>query len=160
MGQLRIRWGWLARGAGVLAGGLLALQVLPGLLAPPEAPPLAADVGLPRVIPIDGRKAVPPERAIGAAERQPGKAPEPVPPDGVSAATAVIGSTPRRYREGSHRGGRRREQNEVRARPPRPAPPPATPPTPPPATPAPGPEPAPPEPARAPEDGSLEFAPR
>ena len=33
----------------VAVAALLALQLLPALLKPPEPPPLAADVGLPRV---------------------------------------------------------------------------------------------------------------
>jgi len=140
VGQLRIRWGWLARGAGVLATGLIALQVLPNLLAPPEAPPLAADVGLPRV--GAGVERVP------SISREPEPAPEPAAPapaparGGISAATAVIGTTPRRHKP------------RPRAPAPLPAPPP--PPEPAPLAPAPPPPPAPPP---APEDGSLEFAP-
>jgi len=39
----------MARVAAVAAAALLALQALPGLLRPPEPPPLAPDVGLPQV---------------------------------------------------------------------------------------------------------------
>lgn len=171
MGQLRIRWGWLARGAGVLAGGLVALQVLPGVLAPPEAPPLAADVGLPRVGQEGRGEIVPREQEVRTPDTRPvpksRSAPKPRSSRGVSAATAIIGSTPRH--EGPGRNARHGGRDEARPRPPRPTPPPRpappdAPPTPSPATPAPAAEPAPaapaPVPSPAPEDGSLEFAPR
>lgn len=135
MGRLRIRWGWLARGAGAFLAGLVALQVLPGLLAPPTVPPLAADVGLSGVARTDRPHTVIPERGAREPRPEPERTPKPRPSHGIAAATAVIGTTPRRHR-------------------PQPPPPVSTPPPEPvPVTPTPAPPPA-------PEDGSLEFAPR
>jgi len=160
MGQLRIRWGWLARGVGILAGGLVALQVLPGLLAPPEAPPLAADVGLPRVA-RGGAAAVPAERAEDALAHEPNQKPKPRPSRGIAAATAVIGTTPRRHARRPRRKSPPRKPTPRAA--PAPTPPRSAVPAPPPAAPPPPSEPAPvtppPAPPPAPEDGSLEFAP-
>jgi len=39
----------LGKGVALAAVGLLALQVVPGLLKPPAPAPLAGDVGLPQV---------------------------------------------------------------------------------------------------------------
>ncbi|HEX5929805.1 MAG TPA: hypothetical protein VFY48_10470 [Solirubrobacterales bacterium] len=49
MGTVRIRWKGLGKVAAAAVAGLLALQALPGLLRAPQPPPLAPDVGLPRV---------------------------------------------------------------------------------------------------------------
>src|SRR5919106_916856 len=57
---LRVRWSAAAKGALLVGSGLLALFALPGLLKPPEPPPLPADVGLPRVA-----VETPPERQLG-----------------------------------------------------------------------------------------------
>jgi hypothetical protein len=48
MGPIRIRWRSAARIGGFALAGLIVLKLLPGLLEPPDPPPLAADVGLPR----------------------------------------------------------------------------------------------------------------
>jgi negative regulator of sigma E activity len=151
MGRVRVQWRSVGQVAAALAVGLAALQVLPELLKPPEAPPLAADVGLPRV-PVPREQAV----EIGAPRAKP--QPKPRPSQGLSAATAVIGTAPRR-----HKPKRRDPSGDLLSHterkspdPPPPSPPPATQPPPyvPPAAPEPAPEPPPP-----PTDGSVEFAP-
>ena len=149
MGGVRVRWSAAGKVGLGLLGGLVALQVLPSVLKPPEPPPLAADVGLPQV------------------ERE--SSPHSVRP-------AVVPKPDHRAKHPSHHGRdtkisskpkpRHRAKQERRAKP---TPPPAPEPVPtPPPVPAPEPvsasppEPAPP-PAPAPlppaNDGSLEFAP-
>jgi len=131
-------------GAGALA--LFALQALPHLLRPPEPPPLAADVGLPRVI-----------SAAEPSGSGPHRPPLPEPRikrspvrSGVGPAEVVIASEPRPKR---HRRPR------AVAVPAPPAPPVAATAEPPPApTPVPPPPPA-PGPSAPPSDGSEEFAP-
>jgi hypothetical protein len=44
-----VHWRGAAKAAAIALASLFALQVLPGLLAPPQPPAPAADVGLPRV---------------------------------------------------------------------------------------------------------------
>lgn len=156
MGRVRVRWRGVGKVAAVLIAGLVALQVLPGLLKPPEAPPLAADVGLPRV-------SVPHEPAVeihepAQASKPPKVKPEPRRSNGLSAATAVIGTTPRRHkpRRREPRGDLFSHTERKSPAPPPPAPPP--PPEPPPYVPPPAPEP-PPNPPPPPTDGSVEFAP-
>ena len=46
---MRVRWSAAGKATLVAVVALLALRLLPPLLKPPEPPPLAADVGLPRV---------------------------------------------------------------------------------------------------------------
>lgn len=139
---MRIRWRSVGKLAAALAVGVAALQLLPGLLTPPQAPPLAADVGLPQT-PAPREPAV----EIHAPRRTPGGKPRPRPSHGVAAATAVIGTTPRRHQP-------KRRNGRVELPDPPAAPTPYAPPPPPEPPPAPAPEPPPP-----PDDGSLEFAP-
>src|ERR1700745_2438437 len=54
MRGVRVRWGSAVKVAAIAVGALLALQALPALLKPPEPPPRAPDVGLPRVVPVQG----------------------------------------------------------------------------------------------------------
>jgi hypothetical protein len=49
VGAVRIRWSGVGKVAIVAVAALLALQALPGLLRPPQPPPLGKDVGLPQV---------------------------------------------------------------------------------------------------------------
>jgi len=161
----------VAKVALAAAVGLLGLQALPALLRPPEAPPLAADVGLPRA------RADEAELVIREADPRPRSRPRPRRSRGLSAATAVIGTTPRRHQPRQRdRGGKphpnagRKGPRRSRPIPPAPPPPPAPapyepppqpPPDPPPTlepVPAPAPAPA-PQPAPPPSDGSVEFAP-
>src|SRR3954451_10335951 len=51
MRRVRVRWTSAAKAAAIAVAALVALQALPALLKPPEPPPLAADVGLPKVVP-------------------------------------------------------------------------------------------------------------
>jgi len=158
MGRVRIRWRGLAKVAVVALAGLAALQVLPALLAPPSPPPLASDVGLPR-IPASQ------EPAVVIREPRPEPPPKPRPrqrPSLSSAAgTAVIGTTPRRRHP--DRGRQGDSPSHTWSKPPQP---PALAPDPPPYVPPPAPEPVAPVPVSpAPEaapaagDGSVEFAP-
>ena len=144
MARVRIRWKALGKGVALAALGLLGLQLLPSLLKPPEPPPLAADVGLPRI----------------AIERQP-----------VAAAPELneARARPRKNRQPQRRPEPRtnREPRPITPSPASPSPPPAPPQSAPilEQSPAPAPEPAPvsappPAPEPAPTDGSLEFAPR
>ena len=66
---IRIRWKALGKGVALAVAGLLALQVLPALLKPPEPPPLGADVGLPRVA-VEAEPAPRPTAPAGAARTQ------------------------------------------------------------------------------------------
>jgi hypothetical protein len=137
MGRVRVRWSTVAK---VVLGAiiaLLALQLLPALLKPPEPPPLAADVGLPKVVVEPVVKPVPaaaPKRHVPLRlQREPRRrkrlpAPSPAPVGNPKPAPNPL--------------------------PPAPAPMPVPAPSPVPA-PAPVPEPPPP-----PDDGSVEFAPR
>jgi hypothetical protein len=144
---VRIRWAVLAKVAAIAVGGLAALQVLPGMLRAPEPPPLAADVGLPRVA-ANARFQRDEIRAKGTADREPRARRPARDRKGGPAASAVIGSAPRRH-----------------GRTPKPAPDPAAlaPIQPPAVSPPPAPIvaaesdlPAAPE---SPNDGSVEFAP-
>ncbi len=136
----------------IVVAGLAALQILPGLLKTPEPPPLAADIGLPRVkvvapIAEHGGPAEAPSRgreAIRAATRNPERR-------GRLAGAAIIAATPAR-REVT----RRASKPAAAAVPPTPAQPAAASPPQAPIAPAES-QPAPaPEP---PNDGSVEFAP-
>lgn len=49
MGAVRVRWGGVGKVAILAVAALLALEALPGLLRPPEPPPLGEDVGLPQI---------------------------------------------------------------------------------------------------------------
>jgi len=159
---MRVRWRSAGRVAAVAAVGLSALQVLPGLLKPPQAPPLAADVGLPR--PVPARE---PAVEIREPEPDPRRAAPPRRAHGRSPATAVIGTTPRRRhpKRTPDRGRVDLPSHREKKSTERPDPAPAAP-EPPPYVPAPQPPPAPefvpvpaPEPAPPPTDGSVEFAP-
>jgi hypothetical protein len=165
MGRVRVQWRGVGKVAVAAVLGLAALQVLPGLLRPPQAPPLAADVGLPRV--SGGER----EIAIREADAKPRprRPPHPRRADGVSAATAVIGTTPQEPRpKRSRRKGRVEFVRPLRTKSIRPsastpAPAPEAPPYVPPPAPPPAPEFVPaqaPEPPPPPGDGSVEFAPR
>src|SRR6478735_492685 len=56
MRGVRVRWAGAAKVAALAIAALVALQTLPELLKPPAPPPLAEDVGLPRVVPKDAEK--------------------------------------------------------------------------------------------------------
>lgn len=170
---LRFRWSAAAKGIVLAVAGLAALQVLPPLLRPAQAPPLPADVGLPPV------KAAPlPTREGAAAAR--GRA---------GAGKKALGERASEGRQGSGRNALRRSGSagrKARARPkerparrrdkarsapptppkaPAPVPPVAPAPEAPPATPAPALPATPTAPApqdkQAPAgDGSEEFTPR
>lgn len=138
---LRVRWTFVAKSAAILAGLLLAIQLVPELLKPPPPEPLPADVGLPRVkvdrSPIRnlGREAAGrwPMRRAESAEGKP-RSRHPVDPGPRSRAERKQGPSPRR-------------QDPPAATPePEPAPEPSPPPPPPPPPPL--------------DDGSMEFAPR
>jgi hypothetical protein len=79
MDRTRIRWSNLARLAGGLGAGAVALAAIPGMLSGPEPTPLPADVGLD-----------PSSAGVGAvappAERRPRDARDPVAPPPVPAA--------------------------------------------------------------------------
>jgi len=136
VGTVRIRWSGVGKIAIVAVAALLALQTLPGLLRPPQPPPLGEDVGLPQVPP-------PTEPPPKLRFESP-----PVEDKGTtgSARRDVISSRPRK----------KRPKPKVET-----MPAPAAPPPPvsyePPASPLPVPPPPPPAP---PGDGSEEFAPR
>jgi hypothetical protein len=49
----RIRWSSLGRPIAAALATIVAIALLPGLLAPPEPPPLPADVGLPRAAAVN-----------------------------------------------------------------------------------------------------------
>jgi len=53
MRGVRVRWASAAKVAAIAVAALVALQALPALLKPPEPPPLAPDVGLPRIVPVE-----------------------------------------------------------------------------------------------------------
>ena len=144
---MRIRWSGMAKLAIGAIAGLVALQALPAMLHPPEPPPLAEDVGLPR---IDRSAGSPPPQTrleTPRAHKGAGKTTK-------SAAIDVIRSKPRSPRPAA-------------AKPKAPPAPPVEPPAPspvyeppPPSSPTPSATLAPP-PAAAPPpgDGSEEFAP-
>ncbi len=156
--------------------GLAALQLLPDLLEPPGAPPLAADVGLPRVSAREReiviRETVGRPRRVDLLPDVREQVDNPHLPQrsrGISPATAVIGTTPRRrqpVRKRAKRCGHVRllpaceRKSARRPEPPTPTPEPTPYVSPPPPAPAPEPAPAPaPEPPPPPGDGSVEFAP-
>jgi hypothetical protein len=147
---LRVRWSAAGKVAVAIVVGVLALRAVPALVQPPEPPPLAADVGLPRSV-VGAR----PERGsrlwrIGAQR---------------TAAMAVGGAraVARPRRDGrpgpdgemSSSAGRKPGTPIAGPGPTPPAPGPA--PEPLPVAPAPAPEPAPAPPP--PSDGSEEFSP-
>src|SRR6188474_3245965 len=157
--SFRVRW---SQAAGALACGafvLLAFQLGPELLQPPEPPPLAPDVGLPRVgvaptLAVERSREVRPRRNLGRvvrgggvrrrAEASEGKAPKRRP------------SRPSARRSAQPKPSTPTPRQDPPASPPDPEPIPASPPEPSSVVP-PSPEPT-PAPA-APEDGSIEFAP-
>jgi len=131
MRSLRIRWRSAWKPLAIAAIALLALRTLPALLTPPNPPPLAEDIGLPKVdVPAAERDAKP--RPKGKERRHP--------------------------RHRPHRTQRVKHESRQTPAPPASEPAPAPPPTP--ATP-PAPAPPPPSAASPPptSDGSLEFAP-
>jgi len=157
MAGVRIRWRGVARVATILLVGLFAVRLLPGFLRAPEPPPPAADVGLPKAMPVTevpGRLAA--DRPATRLRKQrrrsrPSRKSRARPARNAPASKAVIGSK------------RRQRARKVAERPSRsePAPERSPPPVPeyvqPPA-PEPVPEPS-PVPRSAPGDGSEEFAP-
>jgi hypothetical protein len=148
MAGVRIRWRGVARVAAIVAVGLIALRLLPGLLRAPEPPPLGADVGLPQVEPV--RAEAEPRTPIRHRRKpRPGPKLEVVPDQ--PASKAKIGTKPKRRRP-PHR------HHDKKPEPAPPAVPEYVPPPAPEPAPAPLPEPA-PAPPSAPGDGSEEFAP-
>lgn len=152
MGGIRVHWRGVGKVAAVVVGAIVALRVLPGVFEAPEVPPLAPDVGLPRVVrmdeeepPVVVRKATPPRPRVRAK-----------PSHGVEAATAVIGTT-RRLQAKPHRSPDRARQLEKPTPPP--PPPPPVPPAPEPTGSIPVGPPPEPAPEPVPSDGSMEFAP-
>jgi len=146
----------MAKAAGVAVVALLALQALPGLLRPPEAPPLEADVGLPQVAPAEPSPARAARAAGPVSDRGlplPGESSRSSPP---AAEARVIDGKPRDQSK-----QRYEKQGPAAVAPPPPPAPVAVPepvvpiPTPPPPAPAPAPSP----PPAPPSDGSEEFAP-
>ncbi len=163
MGGVRIRWKVLGKVAMVGVAGLVALQLLPPLLKPPEPPPLAADVGLP---PIGVRPGS--EPAPGEARQVGTDPPGALRPRERRLAAPRSLKMPGKPTQPRRRERRPRHKPRDQQRPTSPAPVPA------PVVRAPGPSPAPspepaaspaptpapePAPAPAPEDGSLEFTP-
>jgi outer membrane biosynthesis protein TonB len=130
----------------IVAVGLIAVRLVPGLLRAPEPPPLGADIGLP--------KAKPATAAIGMADRHRpkhrhrGKRAHPSPPHDEPTADAKLPPVPKPAPKPA--------PEPVESAPP-PAPEYVPPPAPEPA-PTPVPEPA-PAPSSTPGDGSEEFAP-
>jgi len=156
MGGIRVRWRALAKLVAIVAAALAALQLLPDLLRPPVPPPLARDVGLPRV------KVEPSAKRQQVAGQEP-VARKPLPRD-------VISSVPHRHvapepgRMAAKKPGANRHRHPAPPVPSAPAvetppPPPAESPPPVSTTPAPPPSPPPPAPTQPPGDGSEEFAP-
>jgi hypothetical protein len=151
VGRVRIRWKAAGKVAAIAVGGLLALQVLPGLLKPPAPPPLGADVGLPQVEVRPQAEPPPPPLSSAPKPRKRGR------------LDAKISSKPKPHRR-KKRSQPKRVKSRPTATPPAIAPPPEPAPEPAP-PPAPEPSPAPSEPpTRVPpppaNDGSMEFAPR
>jgi hypothetical protein len=161
VGGIRIRWGALGRFAAIAAAGLAALQILPGLLQAPQPPPLARDVGLPRVRRIRPAKAMPrPKHAarfqkheihVKGTIRSVGVEKRPTP---GPAATAVIGSVPH-----GRKPMRRQPKPAAGAKPAEPIESPPVSPAPAPAAPIEAPPPAPAAPLQPVGDGSIEFEP-
>jgi hypothetical protein len=150
MGGVRVRWRSVGKVAALAAGGLIALQALPGLLRAPEPPPLAADVGLPRPLPGEVREEI--DLRAGPADPARGGA---VIRERVGPARVVRRSPPKA------RPVLRPEPASISTPPPAPPSAPAPAPA---ASPAPPPQPeavspAPPPAAPPPSDGSVEFAP-
>jgi len=156
MAAVRIRWRGVARAAAIIAVGLIALRVVPGLLRAPEPPPLGDDVGLPQAISVP----VVPTKPRGTHRRTVPDAP---------AASARIGTGTRHRRRLHHRRAHPSRAHEPAAEakpPPPPEPVESAPPPAPEYVPAPAPEAAPeplpappPEPRSTPGDGSEEFTP-
>ncbi len=159
MAGLRIRWRGVGRVAAIVALGLIAVRLVPGLLSTPEPPPLAADVGLPKGTVVTEEPATK-KVAVASRPRHRRRAAKAVResrprvvPDGP-ASTAVMG-TERRHR-------RAKKAPKPIAAPVESAPPlPAEPIVESPPEPSPDPAPvAPSAPPVVPADGSQEFAPR
>src|ERR1044072_4332135 len=166
---LRVRWGAAVKGAALIVAALLALQALPGLLKPPDPPPLPADVGLPRGGGSTPARCV---RCLPGQERQKGERAPRKRDSGGWRRGGVHSPVWRLRRERSHNSHRKvplpgaarkagegappRRQDPPAATPPAESDPSPTPALPPEAA-APPLEPAPPPPA--PDDGSMEFAP-
>jgi len=171
VGGLRIHWMTLGKGVALAGVGLLALQVLPGLLKPPAPPPLAGDVGLPRVQ-IDREAGV---KAPSQAEASGPATPKlrrrqhlPKLPGHPGLRGGKISSKPAPHRHPRKKRRKAKQAPAAEALPTKTASPtPSPPPVPsPPSTPEPPPAPSsapspapPPEPSSPAEDGSAEFAP-
>jgi hypothetical protein len=182
MASVRIRWRGVAKVAAITIVGLIVVRLLPGFLRAPEPPPLGADVGLPKAMPVTevsrGRAAKPAIEASGrvpapssaARPREQRRRPSPQksrprPVRDAAASRAVIGSRRKRRTKRpagvhAHRGKvpepPSSTEEPVESTPPPPSEyvPPAAPEAVP--EPSPGPSPAPPS---TPGDGSQEFAP-
>jgi len=133
-----------------VVGVLIALQLIPSLLRPPDPPPLPPDVGLPRVA------ATQPSREPGRPEAgtNPNLGREASGGGARRGAEAAEGSAPshKPLHPGARGSAKRKPTAPARrqdppANPPVPAPEPSPPPEPPPSSPAPS------------DDGSMEFAP-
>jgi len=159
--RVRVRWSQASLLIVAVVGSLFALKAAPSLLAPPEPPPIPADVGLPRITPEAsatraGANTSKPKRPRRSAPQR-----RPKPKHKRSQQSAA----PKRPKPNP---GLRRQQKAPKA-PSQPPPPQSPVPEPPPeptpsyvpspevVSPAPTPEPAPVTPA--PNDGSMEFAP-
>ena len=145
----------LGKGLALALVGLLALQVLPSLLTAPAPPPLAADVGLPKVA-IERKPPVAPSRSNAPIAAAPES-------HGHHAHLKRLPAQEDLDRKVSSKPKPRHRHKKRRGTPPplaTQAPPPPTEssltPEPPP-TPTPPPTPEPPPPA---DEGSMEFAPR
>jgi len=154
---LRVRWRAVAKGAAIALGGLLAVQLAPKLLKPPEPPPVPADVGLPHV----AVKPAQPRPGLGRVVSGGGVPRRAEPSEGKAPKRRAHRPFARRRSQPKRDSPTRRQDPPARR--PAPEPSPASPsvsvpaPVPEP-TPAPAPAPAPPAPA-VPDDGSIEFAP-
>lgn len=175
MDRTRIRWRNAARiGAGLAAAGGLAL-VVPGLLGPPEAPPLPADVGLATgtakplelVEPPD-----PPQTSRGRPTRTRTRDPGHRPPAPAEARSSPTRESPERGERKAERGAPASPVSAPAPAPPaplapappapspQPSAPPAAPPTPaaPPDPPdPPAAQPDPPQPSAEPEPSEFSF---
>jgi hypothetical protein len=162
MGGVRIRWRALAKLAALVVGAVAALQVLPALLKAPAPPPLARDVGLPRVkpAPVQTRGSFPTHEVDKEPRDSQARHRAALPPD-------VISSLPRRHhapKPKTKRSQRSKAPKTLLVPKPVTAPPPpieSAPPAPvePPPPPAPAPPTPLPQPPPPPADGSEEFAP-
>jgi len=171
VGGLRIRWVTLGKGMALAGVGLLALQVVPSLLRPPKPPPLAGDVGLPRVKVEPADVEAPPKAETPSPTmpkpRRHRHLPKSKNHPGLRGGTASSKPTPRRHLRKKKKPKPKQmaapERSPAAPAPPPPSSPPASSP-PPTLEPSPAPPPAsspppPPEPAPSANDGSVEFAP-